>query len=278
VIKPDLVAPGNKIIAAASPNNKLLTDSPSLNANVSSYAYHQMMYMSGSSMATPAVAGAAALVLQRNPALTPNLVKAVLEYAAQPLAGFSTYEQGAGELNVEGAVRLAGLIRQDLSGLSLGATLLAGAAPTQSTTIGRATFLWGAGLVQKWNFIHGTDLILKYQGIYGTSTLLTDGVLISNGSLLANGTLLTEGALISDGALIADGTVLASGTLLTSGSVLSDGTLLVDGSLIADGALISDSYFAASTTGALALAMAMSAQSGDLTESMPVEIDPNPQN
>jgi subtilisin family serine protease len=278
VIKPDLVAPGNKIIAAASPNNRLLAESPSLNANVSTTAFHKMMYMSGSSMATPAVAGAAALVLQRNPALTPNLVKAVLEYTAQPLAGFSTYEQGAGELNVEGAVRLAGLIRQDLSGLTLGATLLVGAAPAQSTTIGGTGFVWGAGLIQKWNFIHGNNLILKYQGIYGSSTLLTDGVLRSNGSLLANGTLLTEGALISDGALIADGTLLASGTLLTLGSVLADGTLLVDGALISDGALMSDSYLAASTPGALSLALAMAALGGDLTGSMPVELDVNPLN
>jgi subtilisin family serine protease len=46
-----------------------------------------MMRLSGTSMATPVVAGAAALMLQANPRLTPNLVKAILMYSAQPLAG-----------------------------------------------------------------------------------------------------------------------------------------------------------------------------------------------
>src|SRR5207245_434337 len=98
----------------------LVTHNPSLDVKGISNEYHDQMYMSGTSMATPAVSGAAALVLQRNPGLTPNLVKAILEYTAQPLRGFNTLEQGAGELNVEGAVLLAGLVRQDLAGLTVG--------------------------------------------------------------------------------------------------------------------------------------------------------------
>ena len=66
-----------------------------------------MMYLSGSSMATPVAAGTAALMLQANPSLTPNLVKALLMYSAQPLAGFNMLEQGAGQINVAGAVQLA---------------------------------------------------------------------------------------------------------------------------------------------------------------------------
>ena len=120
LIKPEIVAPGNKIIAAASPNNQILSITPSLDALVSIIATHKMMTMSGTSMATPAVAGAAALLFQRNPSLTPNLVKAILEYTAQTLRNCNNYQQGAGMLNVEGAVRLAGLVRTDLTGRLLG--------------------------------------------------------------------------------------------------------------------------------------------------------------
>ena len=71
--------------------------------------------MSGTSMATPTVAGAVAVMLQANPKLTPNMVKMILQYTAQPLKGFNTYEQGAGQLNIDGAVQLAKLIRTDLT-------------------------------------------------------------------------------------------------------------------------------------------------------------------
>src|SRR6266496_4863174 len=61
LVKPDLIAPGNKILDCKAPGNEILAATPSLNANVSPLAYHAMMYMSGTSMATPAAAGAAAL-------------------------------------------------------------------------------------------------------------------------------------------------------------------------------------------------------------------------
>ena len=66
-----------------------------------------MMYLSGTSMSTPMVSGAAALLFQMNPKLTPTMVKMILEYTAQPLNGVNMLEQGAGQLNIEGAIKLA---------------------------------------------------------------------------------------------------------------------------------------------------------------------------
>ena len=90
LVKADIVAAGNKIIAAQSPNNALVRQNPQLDANVSYYPSRDQMYLSGTSMAAPVVSGAAALMLQANPSLTPNMVKALLMYTAQPLAGFNT--------------------------------------------------------------------------------------------------------------------------------------------------------------------------------------------
>ncbi len=73
------------------------------------------MRLSGTSMATPVVSGAAALLLQANPKLTPNMVKMILMYTAQPIKGANMLEQGTGQLNIEGAVRLAKQIRTDLN-------------------------------------------------------------------------------------------------------------------------------------------------------------------
>jgi serine protease AprX len=111
LVKPDLVAPGNKLVSPRRPNNWLVK-LPLARRGRELALPREMMYLSGTSMATPVVAGAAALMLQANPKLTPNMVKALLMYTAQPLAGFNTtLEQGAGELNVEGAVSRDGLGR-----------------------------------------------------------------------------------------------------------------------------------------------------------------------
>ncbi|HVG38330.1 MAG TPA: S8 family peptidase, partial [Pyrinomonadaceae bacterium] len=128
LIKPDIVAPGNKLVYAQADDNLLVRLNPELDAGVSPVDNRKMMFMNGSSMATPVAAGAAALLLQVNPKLTPNLVKMILMYTAQPLAGFNMFEQGAGQLNIEGAVRLAKVVRTDLSPYSsAGAPLLTSA-------------------------------------------------------------------------------------------------------------------------------------------------------
>src|SRR4029079_2718055 len=92
LVKPDLVAPGNKLIDAEADGNYLVTQTPSLDAGVSGADNRKMMYLSGTSMATPVAAGTAALMLQANPSLTPNLIKALLMYTAQPLAGYNMFE------------------------------------------------------------------------------------------------------------------------------------------------------------------------------------------
>ena len=103
-IKPDVVAPGYAI-AAYVPGYAYMT-----------LAYPQLMlaggYMrlNGTSMATPLVAGIAALMLEANPGLSSHTVKAVMQYTAQRLNGFDVVTQGAGEVNAAGAVRLAKLI------------------------------------------------------------------------------------------------------------------------------------------------------------------------
>jgi hypothetical protein len=58
-------------------------------------------------MAAPVVSGTVALMLQANPNLTPNLIKALLQYTAQVYPGYKPLEQGAGFLNTLGAIRLA---------------------------------------------------------------------------------------------------------------------------------------------------------------------------
>jgi subtilisin family serine protease len=62
-------------------------------------------------MASPVVAGTVALMMQANPSLTPNMVKAILQYTAQVYPGYNVLTQGAGFLNTQGAVTWRGSTR-----------------------------------------------------------------------------------------------------------------------------------------------------------------------
>ena len=91
-IKPDISAPGVDITAARSQEM------------TSGEGMYQTM--SGTSMATPHVAGAAAILAQRHPGWTGQQLKEQLMSSAHGLsAGYSPYEVGTGRLDVAAAVR-----------------------------------------------------------------------------------------------------------------------------------------------------------------------------
>ena len=105
--KPDLVAPGTRIVSLNDDGSTLALRSPAdLVAGTSGGAYPYLT-LSGTSMAAPVVSGVVARMLQANPALTPNAVKAILQYTATVTPEVDYLSQGAGFLNTEAAVSLA---------------------------------------------------------------------------------------------------------------------------------------------------------------------------
>jgi serine protease AprX len=106
--KPDLVAPGVGTESLSDPSSSMyVTRSSSLLNGTVPVGYLPYLSLTGTSQATPVVSGTVALMLQANPALTPNAVKAILQYTAQPYAGYDALTQGAGFLNALGAIQLA---------------------------------------------------------------------------------------------------------------------------------------------------------------------------
>ncbi len=106
--KPDLVAPGTGTMSLSVPASTLYINDPQyLVSGLLSTATKPYLALTGTSMATPVVSGTVALMLQANPNLTPNLIKAILQYTAQVYPGYRPLEQGAGFLNTYGAVKLA---------------------------------------------------------------------------------------------------------------------------------------------------------------------------
>jgi len=70
-------------------------------------------HMSGTSMATPHVAGIIALMLEANPNLTPAQIKDIIEKTATNMTARDTWEVGAGHINAYAAVAMGQGIRND---------------------------------------------------------------------------------------------------------------------------------------------------------------------
>ncbi|HWO61290.1 MAG TPA: S8 family peptidase [Umezawaea sp.] len=88
-IKPDITAPGVGIVAAKAANGRIGT--PVEPGYVSA---------SGTSMATPHVAGAAAILAGQHPDWTGPQLKSALTASAKPTPGLTPFEQGAGRVDV----------------------------------------------------------------------------------------------------------------------------------------------------------------------------------
>src|SRR6185295_17250949 len=106
--KPDLVAPGTGTVSLAAADSRYYQTKVSA-LLPGSIATANLPYLSltGTSMSAPVVSGVVALMLQANPSLTPNAIKAILQYTAQQYPDYNALTQGAGFLNAVGAVRLA---------------------------------------------------------------------------------------------------------------------------------------------------------------------------
>jgi subtilisin family serine protease len=92
-VKPDVTAPGVGIVAA-------LHSAGTINEPVED----GYTALSGTSMATPHVAGAAALIAQQHPDWTGQQLKSALTASAKPTSGLTPFEQGAGRVDVTRAL------------------------------------------------------------------------------------------------------------------------------------------------------------------------------
>ncbi|WP_143193944.1 S8 family serine peptidase [Micromonospora sp. CB01531] len=94
-IKPEITAPGVGIVAALSKDSDYPEYAP---------GYTQL---NGTSMATPHVAGAAALLAEQHPGWTAGALKAQLIASAKPNPALNAFQQGAGRVDVGRAIKQA---------------------------------------------------------------------------------------------------------------------------------------------------------------------------
>jgi serine protease AprX len=192
IVKPDIVAPGNRIVSLLASGSTLDKGNPSLEVTpdvCTGSCPKQYFRLSGTSMATPVVSGAIALMLQQDPALTPDTVKARLMKTAWK--GFGTYcssydiflnlynnqydlfTYGAGYLDVDQA-----LASNDVAnGLALSPMVSYNASThkisiqnTGSSTLANSV-IWGHSVIWGTSVVWGHSVISANSVIWGESVI-----------------------------------------------------------------------------------------------------------
>jgi serine protease AprX len=180
VVKPDVVAPGNLVVSVlASSTATLVKSAPANIVALNSYSTtakgaSSYFTLSGTSMATPVVSGAVALLLQKNGSLTPDQVKARLMKSAyktfprystakDPTTGKSYTSQydiftvGAGYLDIQAA-----LSSTDLAPAAIGSAKSPSVARDKSKNVYLVTgssILWGGSVTWGTSVVWGTSVL-----------------------------------------------------------------------------------------------------------------------
>jgi hypothetical protein len=151
----DVVAPGSSIQSTKAIGTPLPYTGPLVDATDPTYsAYYATL--SGTSMATPFIAGTVALLLEANPELSPDQIEMILMKTAKPMP-YGYHEVGTGYVDVLAAVDLA------------------------SKTVGtRQGFLQGVTAWSsqgKWNALADGDALASYSGSWSAVSAAgaTDG-------------------------------------------------------------------------------------------------------
>lgn len=252
IVKPDIVAPGNHVVSLLASGSTLAAD-PANAVPVSYYestastaASTQFLMLNGTSMATPVVSGAVADMLQGDPRLTPDQVKARLmetAYKTFPVSStavdsttgqtfFSQYDIftiGAGYLDIAAVLGnsqlAAGTALSPVAidnAVSGSARLVFDLSSTWNKSNWSAQTVWG-------NTVVNSDLSLwGAQAVWCTTSAAGFNVVWSpQGLWAAEGSTSTAGI---SGNKVTWGSSSTSGTQTTSGSSSVSGTKVTWGS------------------------------------------------
>jgi serine protease AprX len=193
VLKPDLVAPGNKIVAPFSSGSTLGTLLPPARVfcGTSGGCSWRYMQLSGTSMAAGVVSGAVARMIGKDPTLTPSTVKARLMRSARKMSGDPT-AIGAGALDVEAAMNATGV----MNGPAL-SPLMKLSSNGQIAYVQDTAQLWGsswsAGNLWSQGYLWTDASILGVAGyLWSNAYLWTNANIWADAYLWTNGFLWTE--------------------------------------------------------------------------------------
>ena len=190
-IKPDVVAPGHNLVSLAALGSSLYTSFPEQRVADAAGAA-RFLRLSGTSMATAVTTGVVALMIEQHRKvsslpLTPNDVKAVLQFTAIPVSGTDILTQGAGALNPPGALSLVAVLNGKATTDLRSTTVL-----QPMTTIGSETCIWNQGVIWGHSVVTG-NTVYANEPAWGSLTTWGSAVIWGHG-LVGQGDLLWDSA------------------------------------------------------------------------------------
>lgn len=241
ILKPDIMAPGNKITSLLSPGSTLGTLAPAsavIKPTQLSWLCDvftgdagcgatspgpQYLQLSGTSMATPVVAGGAALMLQSNPNLAPDTIKVRMMRSAwkgypahgnswgrdvkgnQYLSQYDAFTIGAGYFDVQAALGDTTVV----NGGSASPTVVFNPLTKTATLVNGSSVVWGQAVV------------------WGQSPLLADSVVW--GQLTVDATSMVWGNSVVWGQFGTDACSMVWGQSVVWGQLTDELNALSDG-------------------------------------------------
>ena len=234
IVKPDIVAPGNRIVSLLSPGSYLAANfqkltlsptSPLVSCDVSllgvstcsSDSSAKYLNLSGTSMATPVVSAAAALMIQKDPTLTPDTIKARMmktawkgyvsnswAYDVWGNGYFSQYDVftiGAGYLDVDQALGSTDVA----NGGATSPTVVYNSSTRQVTLLNGNSITWGASII--W----GNSIVWSDSIVWGANVVISDSIIWGN-SIVWGDESCTAFSIIWGDSAAPDGTLTALST------------------------------------------------------------------
>lgn len=185
LIKPDIVAPGRRIVGAEVMNSYVSRTYPE--RHVGGDRHSSYVQYSGTSQAAAVVSGAMALLLEGRTTVAPQASKAILQLASSSMPAAGLLAAGAGYVNVLSAVEL-------LSGGSIINTTIA----DEQVIPGGLTFLAVqlTGEVGNQRILWGTQVLSVNQILWGTQ--ISSGDTILWGTQLVSDDTILWGTQVSD--------------------------------------------------------------------------------
>lgn len=201
-VKPDVVAPGNLVVSLLAPGSTLAVEYP---ANVVPPSYYttsstgpaEYFRLSGTSMATPVVSGAVALMLQENPNLSPDTIKARLmktatksfpaySVATDPATGqtymdfYDIFTVGAGYIDIEGALNSTDVA----NGSAASPSVVYNPLTQQANLVIGNNEIWGQSRNVVWGggTVWGTNVVWGSSDFVGATSAVQRGNVVWGGS------------------------------------------------------------------------------------------------